>query len=61
MGAWQVKTMEFPMTRVRLTGAIPKYDHKRVQEACNSEKDPMACEMAQLGYKFPIEGPEPQI
>ena len=52
----QVRTMEFSVTRVRLTGDIPLYDHERVEEACQSGEDPTACEMVRLGYRFPIEG-----
>lgn len=56
MNGLQVETMDFSVTRVRLTGDIPLYDHGRVKEACQSGEDPMACEMVQLGYKFPIAG-----
>ena len=51
--------MEFSVTRVRLTGDIPMFDHGRVEEACESGGDPMACEMVRLGYKFPIGGLDP--
>lgn len=48
--------MEFSVTRVRLTGGIPLFDHKRVKEACQSGEDPMACEMVELGFVFPTPG-----
>ena len=48
--------MEFSVTRVRLTGGIPLFDHKRVKEACQSGEDPMACEMVELGFEFPTPG-----
>ncbi|CAM9396563.1 unnamed protein product [Ascophyllum nodosum] len=51
-----VKVMEFPVTRVRLTRDIPKYDHDRVEAACASGDDPMACEMLRLGFRFPTTG-----
>ena len=59
MDGLQVETMEFSVTRIRLTGKIPFFDHGRVKEACESGEDPMACEMVRLGYKFPTEGLEP--
>lgn len=51
----QVATMQFPVTRVRLTGEIPFFDHIRVKAMCGSGKDPMACEMIRLGFRFPVE------
>ncbi|CAM9396488.1 unnamed protein product [Ascophyllum nodosum] len=50
-----VKIMDFPVTRVRLTRDIPKYDHGRVRAACWSGVDPMACEMLRLGFRFPTD------
>lgn len=52
---WQVETIDYSVTRVRLTGDIPLLDHKRVQKACQSGEDPMACEMVDLDFKFPME------
>lgn len=46
--------MEFPITRVRLTGGVPEHDQKRVRKLCRSRNDPMACEMVDLGYNFPV-------
>ena len=51
---FKVETMEFSVTRVRLTGDIPFFDHGRVREACESGVDPMACKMLHLDYRFPI-------
>ena len=42
-----------------MTGDIPFFDHKRVQKACDSGDDPMACTMVELGFKFPIEISQP--
>eukprot|EP00904_Undaria_pinnatifida_P008330 jgi/Undpi1/4627/HiC_scaffold_18.g07981.m1 len=43
------RTMEFPITRVRLTGGVPEHDQKRVRKLCRSRNDPMACEMGRGG------------
>lgn len=47
--------MEFPITRVRLTGDVPEHDQKRVRKLCRSGHDEMACEMVNLGYMFPVD------
>lgn len=51
--AAQVNCVDFPLSRVRMTGDIPGPDHHRVRDACKSGNDPMACDMLHLGYKFP--------
>lgn len=41
-----------------MTGDIPEADFKRVREACKSGNDPTACDMQNLGFKFPAEADE---
>lgn len=48
--------LDLLVTRIRLTRDIPRYDHRLVEEACQSGKDPMACRIMEAGFQFPMDG-----
>ncbi|CAM9889994.1 unnamed protein product [Scytosiphon promiscuus] len=50
-----VHMLDLLVSRIRLTRDIPKYDHRLVEEACESGKDPVSCEMMDAGFTFPVE------
>lgn len=50
-----MRLLDLLVTRVRLTRDIPKYDHRLVEEACQSGEDPLACTMVEAGFKFPAD------
>lgn len=57
----QVKTVYFPLSRVRMDGTVPLYDHKQVKDVCKAGLDPMACVMLEAGYIFPVNSPQEEL
>lgn len=47
--------LDLLVSRIRLTREIPLYDHRLVEEACESGRDPTSCEMMEAGFTFPVE------
>lgn len=53
--------MPFSITRVRMDGSIPFFDHERVRVMCTTGLDPMACVMVNLGFSFPVKATQEEL
>lgn len=47
--------LDLLVTRIRLTRDIPLLDHHLVKKACRSGNDPVACNMIEAGFTFPVD------